>query len=195
MRVPFCVAALALLFSVGAVPAVHATPFGRFLKQPADSSIVFKYNQPAPIQFDQQVFCDGVKCGDIKFDYATYLRKPTGTTSGGAALSGGFYLAPGVSLAPGHKLAWVQTVESTRTGENNWGIDPATGPFEFPDASRTSPAYPFTTTAAAPPNPPGPPTLGFQDFPSRRFANGNQFWLAELGLVCIDGVVKGVTQA
>lgn len=44
----------------------------------------------------------------------------------------------------------------------------------------------MTGTAAKPPNPPGPPTLGYQDFPGRNFADGNQNWVAELGLVCIQ---------
>jgi hypothetical protein len=197
-----------VMLAVGAIiawlPIAQATPttdqqpppnFGRFLNPPSRSRNVFRYLVPAPTEFDRQVTCGNLVCGEIRFDYAPYLGKPNGMTRGGAVLSGGFYLAPGLMLAPGDRLAWVQTVVATRSGENAWGINPAAGPFEFPDASRTSPAYPFTNTAAPPPTPPGRPTLGFNDAPSRRFVNGNQFWLAELGLVCIDGSVKGVTQA
>lgn len=193
-----CVLTLALMAGAATALPARATPgdpnFGRFLPE-AGTGFILSYGQANPVAFDKNVFCGDIKCGEIKFDYATYLQKPDGKTRGGAALSGGFYISPGLKLAAGDKLVWVQTVQATLTGENDWGIDPAKGPFEFPDADRTSPAYPFTTTAAPPPNPPGKPTLGYQDFPSRRFAKGDQFWQAELGLVCLDGVVNGVTQA
>ena len=89
----------------------------------------------------------------------------------------------------------VQTVSATIAGRNFWGIPATTaGSYTFPDANRTNPRYPFTTLAVTPPNPPGVPTLAFDDIPTRNFSAGNQSWLAELGLVCIDGVVGGVTQ-
>lgn len=139
-------AALALLGSSVVMAPGHAAPFGRFLFKPdTKGSIVFSYGMPTPTEFDQQVTCGDVVCGDIKFDYDTFLMKPDGTKQGGAALVGGFYLSPGLKLAPGDKLEWVQTITATFTGTNHWGINPNKGPFEFPDAgknSRTSPAYP-----------------------------------------------------
>jgi hypothetical protein len=181
----------------------QATPdptFGRFLVPAADSTIVKSYYQAAPLTFDRPVFCStpngNFNCGTVRFDYATYLGKDE--SFGGAVLSGGFYLNPSLKLAPGDSLAWVQTVTATIAGDNFWGIpSPAAtpGPYTFPDANRTNPRYPFTTLAVTPPDPPGQPTLAFDDIPGRRFSDGNQSWLAELGLVCIDGVVGGVTQA
>jgi hypothetical protein len=185
---------LAVLLSVNQARA-QATNHGRFLRDPSQSGIVDSYGQATPTTFDQDVYCGTVKCGTIKFDYDTYLGKPDPTKGGGGALSGGFYLAPNVTLAPGHTLGWVQTVIATISGAsatNFWGI--TTNNVEYPDATRTSPLYSFTTTAATPPDPPGPPTLGFQDFPSRFFSDGNQTWLAELGLVCFDPTVGGVTE-
>jgi hypothetical protein len=176
--------------------ATSAVPFGRFLLNPVDSSIVYSYGDAAPTAFDQNVFCGTTKCGEIKFDYDTYLKKPDGTTTGGGALSGGFYIDPTLTVSPGHHLAWIQTVFATRSGSNNdWGI--TVGNVWYPDASRTNPEYPYQTTAATPPNPPGTPTVGFQDFPNRFFSDGNQSWLAELGLACIDDIVgaNGFRQA
>ncbi len=167
---------------------VSEANFGRFLIDTSRSRYVYSYGDAAPTQFDRDVFCGTTKCGEIKFDYDTYLAEPDGTERGGGALSGGFYLDPGftISLAPPMHLAWVQTVVATISGNNFWGI--TTGLVEFPDATRTTPDYPGTTTAATPPNPPGPPTLGFNDIPNRAFADGAQSWLAELGLVCIDDI-------
>src|SRR5262249_54018291 len=117
-----------------------------------------------------------------------------GGRSGGAALSGGFYEDPNWSLAPGHTLGWVQIVSTTRPGTDNiWGITAMNS--IYPDTnSLNNPNYPFQSTAETPPNPPGAPTVGFQDFPRRNFANGAQRWIAELGLVCYV-TVDGVTQA
>lgn len=136
--------------------------------------------------FDQDVICDGVKCGSIKFDYETWTGKTAGgTDTGGAALSGGFYASADahIKVARNRRLSWVQTVIATVSGANDWGI--VIGEVEFPDASRTSPEYPFQTAAQTPPNAPGAPYLGFQDFPNRFFTS-DQRWLAELALVCID---------
>lgn len=193
------VLAFGFLASVAMLAPARADPFGRFLfTADTKGSVVYSWGLDTPTQFDQQVTCGDVVCGDIKFDYETYLRKPGGTVQGGAALVGGFYLAPGLRLAAGDRLAWVQTVSASLTGTNGWGIDPSKGPFNIPDAgmnSPNSPVYPRESLPVAPTNPPGPPTLAFQDFPARLFARGAQFWLGELGLVCIDGMVNGVTQA
>jgi hypothetical protein len=192
---------IAVCSLLGAGSGVAQANYGRFLKDPANSSIVQAYgnaggaNPAAPITFDQVVDCpDCGQVGTIKFDYDTYTGKP-GNSDGGAALSGGFYLGAGVTLAPGHTLGWVQMVVATRAGANDWGINTA-NPATFPDATPADPRYPFTTTAAVPPNPPGAPTLGFQDFPGRNFAGGAQSWLAELALVCFTAPDQnGVVQA
>lgn len=192
------------LFAVCALLAAAPQPasaiYGRFLKSPADSSIVQAYgnaggaNPAAPISFDQVVNCPDCLVGTVKFDYDTYTGKP-GNADGGAALSGGFYIDPGVTLAPGRTLGWVQMVIATRAGANDWGINPANSA-TFPDALPGDPRYPFTTTAATPPNPPGVPTLGYQDFPGRNYAGGAQSWLAELALVCFGPVdANGFVQA
>jgi hypothetical protein len=187
-RIRFVAFVLFVIFA--STSSVEADPInhGRFLPM-AGTGFILSYGNgnAAPTAFDQDVFCEVQKCGEIKFDYDTFLEKPGGITDGGGALSGGFYIDPSLSISPGHHLAWVQTVLPTVVGENSWRIE--VGGVKYPDAPRTTPEYPFTTTAAAPPNPPGPPTLGFQDFPGRLFADGVQSWLAELGLVCIDDTV------
>lgn len=172
-----------------AVIVVFATPaladHGRFLLDPVDSGLVFEYGNPAPTPFDQAVAdtTKGINAGMIKFDYDTYTRKPAGNVSGGGALSGGFFMNAGVNVKPGFELHWVQTVIADVTGQNNWNL-PAMNAGEFPDATPASPVYP---NESVPTNPLGmAPTLGFQDFPNRFFAAGNQNWQAELGLVCIS---------
>jgi len=166
---------------------------GRFLPNPA-GSIVFSYGNANPTAFDQNVLCQALPIGSIKFDYDTYLKKPTGTTDGGGALSGGFYLNPLFDVSSDCELIWVQTVTATLSGNNDWGI--TVGNTEFPDATRTNPAYPFATAAVNPPAPLGAPYLGFQDAPNRFFSDGNQSWIAELGLVAIHKTpVAGVIQA
>lgn len=77
---------------------------GRFLRDPADSSIVYSYGSATPTAFDQNVFCGTTQCGEIKFDYDTYREKPNGLTSGGGALSGGFYINPAPRVNPADNL-------------------------------------------------------------------------------------------
>jgi len=176
-----------------ALPASAVT--GRFLPDPTDPNfIVFSYGLPNPVAFDQNILCQTLPVGTIKFDYDTYLRKPTGTLTGGGVLIGGFYLNTGYTVDPNCTLAWVQTVTATISGNNDWGI--TVGNTEFPDATRTDPVYPFESVAVTPTNPPGTPYLAFRDFPNRFFSDGNQSWLAELGLVMIHNTpdVNGVRQ-
>jgi len=152
-----------------------------------------------PTAFDKPVV-DGVKnlqAGQIKFDYDTNTRNPNGNTRGGASLSGGYFANPNVTVKDGFQLIWVQTVIATRTGteaHDSWNL-PATNAGEYPDAdpqNRTAPgldatdplyapSYPFNTPIVG-----GPATLGFQDSPSRNFADGNQSWQAELALACVS---------
>ena len=144
----------------------------------------------------------GNDVGTIALDYDTYYGKGATPTRGGAVLSGGFYLSPGWTLKPDLTLEWAQIVDSRYTGgdgmmrfnlprtDAGWYSD------AFPtDATNTrigiAPAYPFTTPAALA-TPLLPPTLGFQDTPSRAFSGGNQFWQAELGLVAVNTVTDTV---
>lgn len=169
----------------------QADAHGRYLRDPANSSIVQSYGGTGgggnPTQFDRPVRDNtkNIAAGDIRFDYDTYTHQ--NGTQGGAALSGGFFQNAGVTLKPGFQLAWVQTVTATRTGTdgiNGWNL-PATGAGEYPDATPANPRYPFTTPATVI-VPFAAPTFGFQDLPSRNYADGNQSWLAELGLACIS---------
>lgn len=132
--------------------------------------------------------------GTLRFSYDTYLGA-AGTDAaggGGAILAGGFYAGNGWRAKDGLNLAWVQTVTAIRTGGSgitDWNL-PATNAGEYPDAGRNDPRYTIT-------NPPqfpagiGAPTLGFQDIPSRFFADGNQSWTAELALVAITKNADG----
>ncbi|MCB9852741.1 MAG: PEP-CTERM sorting domain-containing protein [Phycisphaerales bacterium] len=191
-----------MLILPGLITALAAAPtyaeHGRFLQDAAPTNIVQQYGNANPTAFDQ-VVTDTVKdlnVGNIRFDYDTYTLRP-GNVGGGGALSGGFFMNPGFQLKPGFSLAWVQTVNATHAGDNEWNL-PDTGAGTFPDAdpmdrapgtfgpddTLLAPTYVFNTPAA---NTTGTaPTLGFQDFPGRGFADGNQTWLAELGLTCIS---------
>ncbi|MFN0135465.1 MAG: PEP-CTERM sorting domain-containing protein [Phycisphaerae bacterium] len=178
----------------------QADAHGRYLRNPfnpadptnpANSGIVGTYGGTGgggnPIQFDRPVRDNtkNIDAGTIRFDYDTYAHR--NGTQAGAAISGGFHQNAGVTLKPNYQLAWVQTVIATRTGTdgiNGWNL-PGTGAGEYPDASPADPRYPFTTPATVI-VPFAAPTFGFQDFPSRNFGDGNQSWLAELGLVCIS---------
>jgi hypothetical protein len=203
--VAWIVAMIVLVCSVPQTEAAH----GRFLRDPAKSKNVGTWDNDgggtSPVAFDSNVTVGGDLVGTIKFDYDTFLGKGANPTRGGASLSGGFYLnSNNFAVMPGYTLEWVQTVFSTRSGQNNWGINPATNGGEFPDATPKdraanptfAPSYALITTAQNPPNGIGAPTLGFQDTPSRGFANGTQNWLAELGLVCIANTpnAQGVRQ-
>lgn len=155
-------------------------------------------NNGGPRQFNATVtdFGKNINAGEVRFDLDTYTL--AGGAGGGSALSGGFFANNGVRVKDGFTLAWVQTVTATYTGQNSWNL-PAMNAGEFPDATPRdrangtllsttdlgfAPTYPFNSPATV--NVPfAPPTLGFQDFPGRSFANGNQSWLAELALVAI----------
>ena len=152
-----------------------------------------------PIQFDETVTdtTKSINAGMIRFDYDTYFDAPN---TGGAGLSGGFFINDGVTLKPGFSLGWVQTVIADHTGTgaaNRWNL-PTENAGEYPDAdpkdrpapgldpsdTLLAPTYPYNDPATAPVG--MQPTFGFQDFPSRSTADGNQSWLAELGLACIS---------
>ena len=159
----------------------------RYLPDPTTGEPVFQYGQMMPTQFDRDVNSSIGRCGDIRFDYDTYSADPNGTVSGGAALSGGFFLDSSRCMElPGFQLSWVQTVAATQTGSNaitDWRL-PSINAGEYPDATPIEPVYAEQSPAIV--NPPfAAPTLGFQDFPERPFANGTQYWIAELGLVAI----------
>lgn len=155
---------------------------------------------PTPFTAGVRDTTKNIDAGQLKFDYDTYTRNPGGTTGGGAALSGGFFANSNVVVKPGYDLIWVQTVNATRTGgeaASSWNL-PLTGAGTYPDADpmdrppptfgpddkKYAPSYPFNTPAVTPPT--MMPTLGFQDFPARNFADGNQTWTAELGLACVS---------
>lgn len=197
------IAALAVAAASVAALAEH----GRFLPNPnpGGTGIVHTYgntggtNPNRPTRFDRGVTDveKNINAGQIRFDYDTYVRNPAGTGAGGAVLSGGFFMAPGVRLKDGFTIAWVQTVRATAAGDNEWNLpqanagwfpdadprDRAPGTFG-PDDTLLAPTYVFNTPAAN--NTGNAPTIGYQDFPGRGFAAGNQTWLAELGLVCIS---------
>lgn len=140
-----------------------------------------------PYAFDRDVFDyeKNIAAGQIKFDYDNYYGLTNGGNSrGGAGLSGGYFMNNGVRVKQGFRLRWTQTVTATFTGGDgiaDWNL-PDMNAGRYPDADPTSPHYIFETAAVNPAN--MVPTLGFQDFPARTFANGNQTWEAELGLTC-----------
>lgn len=182
-------AVIAVLWAIGTAHATH----GRFLRDAdprGENTRVYRYGNDEPRRFDRPVVdtTKSIDAGMIRFDTDTFLRVPDATRAG-IAIAGGFFMNPGVDVKPDFKLAWVQTVRATRTGENAWGLDPTRNSGVFPDTQTTlSPAYPFTSPPAN--NTGQTPTIGFQDFPNRRFADGVQFWQAELGLVCIADEAK-----
>ncbi len=156
-------------------------------------------NPAAPTQFDRNVMAVDklaggtgatAQVGTIRFDYDTY-QFPNGQV--GAGLEGGFYMANGFQLKQGWNLGWVQIVRSTRSGQNDWNLPGNQDGGWFPDATPQNPFYPFPggngLLDPAPPANPGQPTVtpnirgAFTDYPGRSTANGNQFWMAELGLV------------
>jgi hypothetical protein len=178
----FVFGAAAILLQPAAAPAAT---HGRYLLDPANSSVVFAYGHANPDQYDRSVR-DAVKdldVGEIRFDCDTYSGEPGGNGKGGLAIAGGFFMANGIGLKPGHTLAWVQIVNATTTGQNEWNL-PQSNAGWFPDATPNAKAYPFSSTKV---DLDPPATLGFQDFPERSFANpANEDWQAELGLVCIE---------
>jgi hypothetical protein len=182
--------AVTIFVAVGASSAV-AGVYGRYLLDPSMSSIVQQYGNLGtganPFTFDKTVTdtTKGINAGQIKFDYDTYSHQ--NGAQGGAAMAGGFFMNAGVKVKNGFSLQWVQTVTATNTGVNAWNL-PASGAGEFPDVSST--LTPFYPNQSVPVTPPPGLTLGFQDFPSRNYANGAQSWIAELGLVAVSNTAN-----
>lgn len=171
---------------------------------PDSGFVVRSWGNASPMSINQPVTDTRkqIDAGRIRFNFDTYLRINDGIADAGAALSGGFFMNEGITLKPGYKLGWVQTVLTRITGGNHWNL-PAENAGEFPDATprdRTipnpntfndqgmAPSYRFNTPTVHPQgqNPNTGGGLGFQDFPGRRFADGNQRWVAELALTCIS---------
>lgn len=170
---------VAWLFSPLWLTANH----GNFLPDTLDlGNIVNEAYGTSLTEFQRDVECPGLgKIGEIRFTYDTWTGnyQPGGAVTGGGALAGGFFYTGGIALKPGYQWGWVQTVRSTFSGNNVWGAPDGT---TFPDtAGKLDIDYPFEFLPVA--DPPGL-TLGFQDFPNRFPSDGDQFWLAELGLVC-----------
>ncbi len=177
---------LVLAVSGTALAAIHGTylPDTTFPLGNPPTIDVTAYGSANGTEFTQDVICQGHgKVGYISFTYDTWtgntLPAP-GTATGGGALAGGFFKTADCQLAPGWQLGWVQIVSSTFSGSNVWGA--ANGTW-FPDTgnSKTDPDYPYQSLPVVA-NP--APTVAFQDFPNRYPSDGDQYWLAELGLVC-----------
>ena len=158
------------------------------------NSIITNYGPV--VHFDQSVRDEtkDIDVGNIRFDYTHSFEvennppnPPNDPLAGGAALAGGLVLNENIAVKEGFNLAWVQTIlatTSTTAAQNNWGVA-AVNPAEYPDAGLGSPAYGSASLPAGANNPNPNPDFAFQDFPRRGFANGQQSWLAELGLACI----------
>ena len=190
--IPCAMLASLLLIGVAVSARGQGADPRRFLPDPGAPGVVFEYGDGG-YNYDQPVrdTTKDIDAGMIRFDWSRYTRMPTGTVSGGAALAGGFYMSPGVQVKPGFRIAWVQTITATRTGtdaQTNWNL-PAMGAGQYPDSGPDSPIYPFQFVPIIPPGL-GAPLLGFQDFPDRNFADGNQSWEAELGLTCISNTAN-----
>jgi hypothetical protein len=158
-----------------------ATPFE--LGSPASIDVTAYGSNPGT-QYTQDVTCNGHDVGYVDFTYNTWtgntlpVTNPLNVTVGGA-LAGGFFSNGVCQPAPGWQLGWVQIVSSTFSGTNVWGAPDGSW---FPDtANKTDPDYPYQSLPVTPAT---APTVAFQDFPNRYPKNGNQYWLAELGLVC-----------
>lgn len=197
---PYVIGCLAALVLGAGWPAPAEAGFGRFLPTAPFTSgpnRVNNYQQMAPVMFDNDVVINGMTVGTIRIDYATFLGTfgRNNIPSGGVVISGGFYLAPGFCVNPGFTLAWVQVVNATITGANNFNL-PQRNAGRFPDAFATdaqsaanggtgvAPAYPGVRLLVPPMGVPAP-TLPFNDIAPRFFRDGVQSWRAELGLVCI----------
>jgi hypothetical protein len=164
-------------------PAATQAAHGTFLPDPLNLGGINNEAYGGDLtEFMRDVECPGLgKIGEIRFTYDTWTgnSQPGGSLTGGGALAGGFFYTGALALKPGYQWGWVQTVRSTFSGNNVWGAPDGT---TFPDtAGKLDIDYPFEFLPV--PDPPGL-TLGFQDFPNRFPEDGNQFWLAELGLVC-----------
>jgi hypothetical protein len=177
--------ALVLCLAPARGDLLPATPFK--LGEAPNTIDVNKFGADKSTNFTQDVFgnWDGMpmKVGSISFDYNTWYGKTAGgTDTGGGALAGQFaFAAAGMAaLKPGFVMGWVQTVVATVSGSNEWEAPDGTW---FPDtkSKQTDPDYPFQSLPDG--TVPKQPSVAFQDFPNRFFGK-DQYWLAELGLVC-----------
>ena len=84
-----------LVYLFVGVPSVffvqaQAATFGRFFPEPpfpkSKKTEVISFGTNPPVEFDKDVTCDTKKCGDIRFDYSTFLE---GLTGNNAPLTGG----------------------------------------------------------------------------------------------------------
>ncbi len=175
------------LFALIALQSVSQAQTRRFLPAAGFNTGASTNNQYGGnlANFDQPVLDNGFNVGTIQFDYDTYGGTPTGAGAftGGGALAGKFVAAGDARLPAGVSIVWAQTVIATISGNNEWA---AANNTEFPDTNngKTSPAYPFQTLpggAAA-----TQPSANFQDFPNRFTTSGNQSWLGELSLMCVN---------
>lgn len=140
-----------------------------------------------PVEFNAEVVCpDMGRIGEIRFTYDVWVAEmdvnDTRLVTTGAGLAGGFWADENCVLCSGYQWGWVQVVRATFSGDNIWN---APNGERFTDTDqKQDPDYPFEEL---PPltNPPNPlPTVGFYDLPNRFPRRGEQFWEAELGLVC-----------
>jgi len=192
MAGPWWLVALGLIDILSAASA-HAADHARFLpKEPGFPAGSYKWNNvggPNGTEFNADVRQGADKVGEFRFSYDTYIDNVTPQpTDGGAGLAGGFAAAQGFMLKPGFSLSFAQTVIATKAGDNEWMAPNGT---EFPDSldpqglrpARSSPEY--VNTSLPPDLMGGGPGLSprFNDFPGRVFADGDQFWRAELGLL------------
>lgn len=120
-----------------------------------------------------------VNVGTIDFDYRLFKGNWKGPgnplTDGGAGLWGNFTetLPPGVSRAPNFDLHWVQVVQATNAGVQQWGAGPDEW-FVDNGGSFTDPWYPADP---------------FNDYPNRELS-ADQYWHAELALAGINATAK-----
>jgi hypothetical protein len=183
-----------ILVSLWSAP-VLAADHGRFLPEVPNLYDEWEWSDEDVVEFNQDVICPDIgKIGEIRFTYDTYVAleenepgEEDDVFPTGAALAGGFWLTEECEFCGGnYQWGWVQIVRSTfSNSESVWS--PADGEW-YPDTDGIQdPDYPFETLPVSLETPPDPaPTIGFQDFPARSFTGGDQFWQAELGLVCKD---------
>ncbi len=191
-------AALVLVTSV--LPAAQAQDHGRFLPGAPNIGLNgFAWGREGVDSLTAPVEVGGRRVGEVRFDQDSFTgTTPRGTAAGGNALAGGFWLDRGVRLVPPCRPGWTQVVRSEVAGQNEWGAGRNQW---FPDTNngRTAPDYPGQRLPGGLQNPPNPPpTVGFQDFPTRFFPGGAQTWTAELALfvandarheICLIGIM------
>lgn len=186
-RVLNAVAALAAVFAVGGTALTAQANNGRYLPDNFDLGGISNesYFGAGPTEYNQQVAWSGDTFGDFHFTYDRWVGDHTGSglRTGGGVIAGGFTQSPNIETKLNYEFSWVQIVSSTFSGNNAWGAPNGSW---FPDTTdRADPQYPFRNLPiAGNGNPAVSP--GFQDFPNRFFASGNQTWRAELALVLID---------